>query len=81
MTTAQAIEQGALGDCCRLISSGYTQRPVLNYLMLDYPGLRLDQAAEIYQRGAECCAAAGALMSARRGYTPSAADFPKLPGA
>lgn len=77
-TLGRAVIQGGLADACKLIHLGWTMRPVVNSLMLDFPTLSIDDAKAIYQYASEACASASLLNQRRADYVHSPSEVPHV---
>lgn len=78
ITLGQAATQGGLADACKLIHLGWTMRPIVNSLMLDFPTLSIDDAKALYQYAAEACASATLLNQRPANYVHSSNEVPHV---
>lgn len=69
-----------MAEACRLTHLGWTARPVVNALMLDYPTLHVDQARAIQLYAQEACAAAALIRELPLDHVHLPTDVPRIGG-
>lgn len=79
VTLREILVSGALGDSISLIRKGFSRRPIISRLAMDFPAASADQLQQVYQFAAECVAAADVVTNFPPGKIPNSSVFPRLP--